>query len=130
MQHKQFSAEERAIKQSQQSQTKTSTGIFNQEQTHHQSQVSYNSMISQSSQFSTSSHSSQDLLNFEDLEKLCSSNNPTDVEHAMLKYSQHVNTCVKQMTVAKAPKVLDKLNEIIRRAWAVRKSINFILIHF
>ena len=130
MQHEQFSAEKRAIKQAQQSQTKTSTGIFNQEQIHHQSQMSFNSssMITQSSQFSTSTHNSQwdlDMLsNFDDLDKLCSSNNPLDVENAILKYSQHVNSCVKQLTVAKAPKVLDKLNEIIRRAWSVRKCQN------
>lgn len=135
VQHEQFSAEKRALKQSQQSQTKTSTGIYNQEQTHHQSQMSYNSssMISQSAQFSTSTHSSNGLwegdmglLNFDDLDKLCSTNNPLDVEQAIIKYSQHVNMCVKQMTMAKAPKVLDKLNEIIRRAWAVRKFNKFI----
>lgn len=84
-------------------------------------------MITQSSQYSTSTHSNNSwdhdmLSNFDDLDKLCSSNNPLDVEQAILKYSQHVNSCVKQLTVAKAPKVLDKLNEIIRRAWAVRKS--------
>ena len=113
------------MKQSQQSQTKTSAGIYNQEQTHHQSQMSFNSssMISQSAQFSTSTHSweSDNLQNFDDLDKLCSTNNPLDVEQAIIKYSQHVNSCVQQLTVAKAPKVLDKLNEIIRRAWAVRK---------
>lgn len=89
--------------------------------------MSYNSssMITQSSQYSTSSHSSngqwdsEALQNFDDLEKLCSSSNPLDVEQAILKYSQHVNNCVRQMSQAKVPKVLDNLNEIIRRAWAV-----------
>jgi adenine-specific DNA methylase len=128
VQHEQFSAEKRAVKQAQQSQTKTSTGIFNQEQIHHKSQVSFNaSMITQSSQYSTSSHStnghweSDSMQSFDDLEQLCSSSNPLDVEQAILKYSQHVNSCVRQLSVNKAPNVLDKLNEIIRRAWAVRK---------
>lgn len=83
-------------------------------------------MISQSSQYSTSTNNgSWDLemsQNFEDLEKLSTSSNPLDVEQAILKYSQHVNTCVRQLTTnSKAPEALDKLNEIIRRAWAVRK---------
>lgn len=126
VQHEQFSAEKRAMKQAQQSQTKTSTGIFNQEQIHHKSQVSYNSssMISQSSQYSTSTNNGTwDLeisQNFEDLEKLSASSNPLDVEQAILKYSQHVNACIRQLTtLSKAPEVLDKLNEIIQRAWAV-----------
>lgn len=116
------------MKQAQQSQTKTSTGIFNQEQIHHKSQVSYNSssMISQSSQYSTSTNNgSWDLEishNFDDLENLSTSSNPLDIEQAILKYSQHVNTCVRHLsTISKAPEAIDKLNEIIRRAWAVRK---------
>lgn len=83
-------------------------------------------MITQSSsQFSTSSHSSNGpfdteiMPNFDDLEKLCSSSNPLDVEQAILKYSQHVNGCVRHLNHTKTPKVLDVLNEIIRRAWAV-----------
>lgn len=127
LQHEQFSAEKRAIKQAQQSQTKTSTGVFNQEQIHHKSQMSYNSssMITQSSQFSSSSHStngqwdSESVQNFEDLEKLSSSSDPLEVEQAIFKYSQHVNMCVKQLNQSRIPKVLDQLNEIIKRAWAV-----------
>lgn len=127
LQHEQFSAEKRTIKQAQQSQTKTSTGVFNQEQIHHKSQMSYNSsnMITQSSQYSTSTHSNNgqwETDSFDDLEKLCSTSNPADVDQAIRKYSQHVNSCVRQLTtLSKAPIVLDKLNEIIRRAWAVRK---------
>ena len=82
--------------------------------------MSYNSssMIS-SSQFHTSSTSSWDTENFDDLEKLCSSSNRLDVEQAIIKYSQHVNQCVRQLSVQKVPKVLDSLNEIIKRAWSV-----------
>ncbi|XP_070496571.1 NAD(+) hydrolase sarm1-like isoform X1 [Chironomus tepperi] len=126
VQHEQFSAEKRAMKQAQQSQTKTSTGIYNQEQIHHKSQMSYNSssMISQSSQYSTSTNNgSWDLemsQNFDDLENLSSTSNPLDVEQAILKYSQHVNMCVRQLCfIGKAPEALEKLNEIVRRAWAV-----------
>lgn len=126
VQHEQFSAEKRAMKQAQQSQTKTSTGIYNQEQIHHKSQMSYNSssMISQSSQYSTSTNNgSWDLemsQNFDDLENLCSTSNPLDVEQAILKYSQHVNMCVRQLCfIGKAPEALEKLNDIVRRAWAV-----------
>lgn len=135
VQHEQFSAEKRAMKQAQQSQTKTSTGIYNQEQIHHKSQMSYNSssMISQSSQYSTSTNNgSWDLemsQNFDDLESLCSTSNPLDVEQAILKYSQHVNMCVRQLCfIGKAPEALEKLNEIVRRAWAVRKFIFLLII--
>lgn len=125
VQHEQFSAEKRAMKQAQQSQTKTSTGIYNQEQIHHKSQMSYNSsMISQSSQYSTSTNNgSWDLemsQNFDDLENLSSTSNRADVEKAISKYSQHVNMCVRQLCfIGKAPEALEKLNEIIRRAWAI-----------
>ncbi|CAH1711609.1 unnamed protein product [Chironomus riparius] len=126
VQHEQFSAEKRAMKQAQQSQTKTSAGIYNQEQIHHKSQMSYNSssMISQSSQYSTSTNNgSWDLemsQNFDDLENLSSTSNPLDVEQAILKYSQHVNMCVRQLCfIGKASEALEKLNEIVRRAWAV-----------
>lgn len=126
VQHEQFSAEKRAMKQAQQSQTKTSTGIYNQEQIHHKSQMSYNSssMISQSSQYSTSTNNgSWDLemsQNFDDLENLSSTSNRSDVEKAISKYSQHVNMCVRQLCfIGKAPEALEKLNEIIRRAWAI-----------
>jgi hypothetical protein len=132
VQHEQFSAEKRAMKQAQQSQTKTSTGIYNQEQIHHKSQMSYNSsMISQSSQYSTSTNNgSWDLemsQNFDDLENLSSTSNRADVEKAISKYSQHVNMCVRQLCfIGKAPEALEKLNEIIRRAWAIRKLILFL----
>lgn len=59
------------------------------------------------------------LQNFDDLEKLCASSTPQEVEQAIMKYSGHVNACVRQLSQSKFPKVLDSLNEIIRRAWAV-----------
>jgi hypothetical protein len=125
VQHEQFSAESRALKQAQQSQTKTSAGVFNQEQIQHKSQVSYNSssMITQSAQYSTSSSTvssnGTEVNNFEDLEKLNGMSQPLEVEQAIMKYSQHINMCVRQLNQGKTSKVLEDLNEIIRKAWAV-----------
>ncbi|KAG5675929.1 hypothetical protein PVAND_005786 [Polypedilum vanderplanki] len=123
LQHEKFSTEQRAIKQAKQSQTKTSTGIYNQEQISTKSQVSFNtsSMITQSSQYTTSTNNGVQwdidmIQNFDDLEQLC---NQLDVERAIIKYSQQVQSCIRQLTVAKTPKALDMINEIIRRAWAV-----------
>ena len=133
VQSEQFSAEKRAVSKNQQRQV-LAGGIYNQEQHHSQaSQVTINSSrsIVTSSQMNSSSCFSGNgnfmddemLQSFEDLERLCSSSNPKDVEETIMKYSQHLNACVKQMShtevIKRAPNVLDKINEIIRRAWAV-----------
>lgn len=120
--------------QAQQRQTVTSTGIFNTEKhTAHSTKFvsSTNSTISSSSsQMSSISQSmngnfldDEYLNNFDDLERLSSSSNPQDVEGAIMKYSNHLTTCVKHLSrvdpLKKAPNLLDNINEIIRRAWLV-----------
>lgn len=134
-----FSAEQKAVKQAQQRQTVTSTGIFNQ---HMASASQTNYMIKTGMSTSTSTGSSmitttqskatnehlilgdnkyiQDLI---DLEKLNSTSNQEDVKEAITKYSRYLDTNVSLLKqpdhVAKMPGVLDSINTVIRKAWAV-----------
>lgn len=126
----------------QQRQTVTSSGIFNQEK--HMSSASQSnytitkkgiSSIASSSSLCSSSSSSKGknghildehhILGFEDLESLCSNSNPKDVESAIAKYSNFLDLNVKSLQISndpsikKVPNVLDSINEIIRKAWAV-----------
>lgn len=63
------------------------------------------------------------LQNFEDLESLCSGSNQKDVERAISKYSNFLNANVKMLQqsnqVEKTPNVLDMINTVIQKAWAV-----------
>lgn len=122
VQSDQFKAESRAVTQAQQSQTKTSTGLFNQEKIQHKSQVSYNhsSMITSAAQYSTSSTVSTngDMKHFDDLEQLNSLSQQRDVDQAIMKYSSHIRSCIGQLNQGKS-NVLDDMNEIIKKAWAV-----------
>lgn len=132
-----FSAEKKATAQAQQRQTVTSSGIFNQEKhiaSSTQSNFSYtqkgicstgSNMIS-SSQMKSMNGSIVDeesLPNFEDLERLCSNSSPIDIDRAITKYSHCLDSYVKTLQrsdqLKKAPNVLDTINEIVRRAWAV-----------
>lgn len=135
-----FSAEKKAMKQAQQRQTVTSTGIFNQEK--HVSSASQSNymittkgMCSTGSSMITSSQTSKATnghviledgkfsQSLEDLERLCSSSNQKDVETAIQKYSQFLNSNVSllQQTdqLTKIPNVLDSINTVIQKAWAV-----------
>ncbi|XP_055688003.1 NAD(+) hydrolase sarm1 isoform X2 [Lutzomyia longipalpis] len=128
-----FTAEKKAITQAQQRQMVTSSGIFNQEK--HVSSASQSnftitkkgistgaSMISSSTR-KTNGFDEEYFGGFDDLESLCSTSNPKDVERAISKYTNYLDQYVKnlqtpeQMTTA--PPMLDKINEIIRKAWAV-----------
>lgn len=67
-----------------------------------------------------------DLLNtnFEDLDRMREIANPQDVENAIRKYSEYLENAVKGLTNgkyadAKAPPVLNKMFEMICKAWAV-----------
>lgn len=132
-----FSAEKNAINKAQQRQTVTSTGIFNQEK-HVSSATQSNYTITKKGICSTGatmisqlSNSSNEkyvmdgtmLQNFEDLESLCSSSNQKDVERAISKYSNFLNANVKMLQqsnqVEKTPNVLDMINNVIQKAWAV-----------
>uniref|UniRef100_A0AAG5DBE3 ADP-ribosyl cyclase/cyclic ADP-ribose hydrolase n=1 Tax=Anopheles atroparvus TaxID=41427 RepID=A0AAG5DBE3_ANOAO len=133
-----FSAENKAISQAQQKQTISSSGIFNQEKhvsstTQSMFTMSNTSTISSSSQMSTLSSSSASGMNgplgllndefpsFEDLERLGST--PEEIEGTILKYSKHLAGYVQNLKqteqLKKAPTLLNHINEIIRRAWAV-----------
>lgn len=68
----------------------------------------------------------EDLSNmtFDDLDSLCAQSTPKDVEMAIAKYSSRLDAFVKvlkrgEISVKKVSADLNKINEIIRRAWAV-----------
>uniref|UniRef100_A0A182PWT4 ADP-ribosyl cyclase/cyclic ADP-ribose hydrolase n=1 Tax=Anopheles epiroticus TaxID=199890 RepID=A0A182PWT4_9DIPT len=130
-----FSAENKAISQAQQKQTVSSSGIFNQEKhvsstTQSTFTMSNTSTISSSSQMSTLSSSSSAAMNgmlgdefpsFEDFERL--GNTPEEIDNTIMKYSKHLANYVQNLQqteqLKKAPTLLNHMNEIIRRAWAV-----------
>ncbi|XP_049292247.1 NAD(+) hydrolase sarm1 isoform X1 [Anopheles funestus] len=128
-----FSAENKAISQAQQKQTVSSSGIFNQEKhvsstTQSTFTMSNTSTISSSSQMSTLSSSSamngmlgDEFPSFEDFERL--TNTPEEVDKTIMKYSKHLANYVQNLQqteqLKKAPTLLNHMNEIIRRAWAV-----------
>lgn len=60
---------------------------------------------------------------FEDLEQLCNNGNTKDVEMAVNKYSHFLDTNLRTLQrpehEKKVPPVLDAINEIVRKAWAV-----------
>lgn len=64
-------------------------------------------------------------LPLDDLDGLCSNSNPQDVDTAIAKYSSYLNSFVERLKSndstksGKAPLLLDRVNEIIRKAWAV-----------
>ncbi|XP_050097994.1 NAD(+) hydrolase sarm1 isoform X3 [Anopheles aquasalis] len=134
-----FSAENKAISQAQQKQTVSSSGIFNQEKHISSStQSSFTSSntrtISSSSQMSTLSScmmngvkhggTADDFPSFEDLERLGSC--PEEIDGTIARYSNHLAKYVQnlqkpdlQQLKDEAPTMLNHMNEIIRRAWAV-----------
>ncbi|XP_065358995.1 NAD(+) hydrolase sarm1 isoform X5 [Calliphora vicina] len=133
-----FSADKKAISQSQQSQTMTSNGIISQEK--HMSsaaQANYSmtskgvtssggsTMISSSSQMSATNGNLFKLADFrlDDLMQLSSTSGQKDIEQAISKYSNMLTSCVNSLQDKKAAAedtmYLDKINEVIRRAWAV-----------
>nr|XP_029722442.1 sterile alpha and TIR motif-containing protein 1-like isoform X3 [Aedes albopictus] len=124
-----FSSEKKAIAQAQQRQTVTSTGVFNQEKhvsAATQSNYSSRSMVTSTSQMTSHSSTMNGTINgsfpnFEDLE--CLANNPVNIENVINKYSNHLTDYVKnlqqQEKMQMAPSLLNEMNEIIQRAWAV-----------
>nr|XP_034182017.1 sterile alpha and TIR motif-containing protein 1 isoform X8 [Osmia lignaria] len=137
-----FSSEKKAVAAQQQRQTVTSTGIFNQEKhmlsTSSQSSITIasNGVASKSSMISAASAVNQlmngmrpaedELLSLplDDLDLLCSKSNPQDVDRAITKYSNFLDSFVERLKAndgknGKAPLLLNRVNEIIRKAWAV-----------
>lgn len=121
-----FSSENRTISQAERRQTVTSSGIFNQEKFKrgHEKTIT-GTMIS------STTHSRQingsgrvdEVLSFEDLEQLCNNGNTKDVENAINKYSHFLDTNMRSLQrpehEKKVPTVLDGINEVVRKAWAV-----------
>ncbi|XP_017760972.1 PREDICTED: LOW QUALITY PROTEIN: sterile alpha and TIR motif-containing protein 1-like [Eufriesea mexicana] len=126
----------------QQRQTDTSTGIFNHEK--HISAASSQSSITIASKGVTSKSSmisaanavnqlmngirpaEDELLSLplDDLDLLCSKSNPQDVDRAIAKYPSFLDSFVERLKAndcknGKAPLLLNRVNEIIRKAWAV-----------
>ncbi|OAD55261.1 Sterile alpha and TIR motif-containing protein 1 [Eufriesea mexicana] len=63
-------------------------------------------------------------LPLDDLDLLCSKSNPQDVDRAIAKYSSFSDSFVERLKAndcknGKAPLLLNRVNEIIRKAWAV-----------
>ncbi|XP_037935665.1 NAD(+) hydrolase sarm1-like isoform X2 [Teleopsis dalmanni] len=132
-----FSADKKAISQSQQSQTMTSNGIISQEKhvssasqsnytmSHKGVSSSGSSMISSSSQMSATNGQLIKIsdLKLDDLTSLTSASDPRDVEQAIVKYSNVLNSFVTTLQDAKSTSMqqnyLDKINEVMRSAWAV-----------
>ncbi|EFN88463.1 Sterile alpha and TIR motif-containing protein 1, partial [Harpegnathos saltator] len=136
-----FSSEKKAMAAQQQRQTVTSTGIFNHEKhiaASSQSSITIASkgVTSKSSMISAASAVNQlmngirpaedELLSLplDDLDLLCSKSNPQDVDRAISKYCGFLDSFVERLKAndgrsGKAPLLLNRVNEIIRKAWAV-----------
>ncbi|XP_064548195.1 NAD(+) hydrolase sarm1 isoform X1 [Drosophila montana] len=136
-----FSADKKAISQSQQSQTMTSNGIISQEKhvssasqanysmTHKGVSSTGSSMISSSSQMSATNGQMIKLkdLKLDDLKSLTAGSGQQEIEQAISKYSNVLTSFVTSLqdedsSVAAGGEksvYLQKINEVIRRAWAV-----------
>ncbi|RZF44370.1 hypothetical protein LSTR_LSTR007945 [Laodelphax striatellus] len=133
-----FCAEKKAMAAQQQRQTMTSSGIFNHEK--HVTQSSQSNFMMTSKGITKSSQSSSlqsnqlmngatlksieedNSENFEDLERLSANSNPQEVERAILKYSVKLDNMVQNIKKGdskKAPQILNNINEMMRKAWAV-----------
>ncbi|KOX68495.1 Sterile alpha and TIR motif-containing protein 1, partial [Melipona quadrifasciata] len=131
---------QKAMAAQQQRQTVTSTGIFNHEKhistASSQSSITIAKGISKSSMISAASAVNQlmngmrpaedELLSLplDDLDLLCAKSNPQDVDRAIAKYSNFLDSFVERLKAndyknGKAPLLLNRVNEIIRKAWAV-----------
>ncbi|XP_050680741.1 NAD(+) hydrolase sarm1 isoform X1 [Leptidea sinapis] len=132
-----FSAEKKAMASSQARQTVTSSGMFSHKEhsSHSNMTISSKNLTTKSSLLSsqmsqllngTIKPGDEDLTNltFEDLEKLNANSNEKDVDNAIQKYSHRMNafiTAIKnnQIDMKNAYVHFNKLNEMLRRAWAV-----------
>ncbi|XP_046980639.1 NAD(+) hydrolase sarm1 isoform X2 [Schistocerca americana] len=60
---------------------------------------------------------------FEDLDQLSANSNPKEVEKVIVKYSQCLERLVQSLErgggAARVPQALDRVNELVRRAWSV-----------
>ncbi|XP_073981334.1 sterile alpha and armadillo motif isoform X3 [Rhodnius prolixus] len=138
LQTESFTTEKNTMAAQQQSQTITSTGVINQHlaQSSHQN-ITFSKGLS--TKTIVSSQSSQimngqnikmiegDILpaSFDDLENLCAKSSPQEVEKAKEKYKNLLEKAIKKIKGIKGegskqvPSILNRLNEMIRKAWEV-----------
>ena len=68
-------------------------------------------------------NASMQSITFDDLEKLCAKSTQADVEKVKAKYTQQLNGEVQRikegMKPDRIPLVLQRMNEMIRKAWEV-----------
>jgi len=130
-----FSAEKVAMATQQQRQTVTSNGRYNQERhaaAASQSKLTINaksmrrdlSVVSSSHMNGTMVplEDGDQLPSLDDLEQLGSSSQLVEVEQAKTKYSGVMSSCVerlKRMDAEQMPMFLDRVNQMVRKAWAV-----------
>ncbi|CAH1185693.1 unnamed protein product [Phyllotreta striolata] len=133
-----FSSERTAMESQQQRQMMTSSGFFNQEKHSSSTSHTYTSSMKGLSTSTTASmlnaHRQFHLLNgtpeesilntsLEDLESLSAQSDLQDIERAKHKYSTYLDESVKYLQKLDqgrdAPLVLDKINDVMRKAWAV-----------
>ncbi|EZA50513.1 Sterile alpha and TIR motif-containing protein [Ooceraea biroi] len=144
-----FTSEKKAMAAQQQRQTVTSTGIFNHEKhmaSSSQSSITIASKsgVSSSKSMISAASAVNQLMNgmrpptaedellslpLDDLDLLCSKSNPQDVDCAINKYCGLLDSFVERLKASaeqsgsksncKAPQLLNRVNEIIRKAWAV-----------
>ncbi|XP_011564296.2 NAD(+) hydrolase sarm1 isoform X3 [Plutella xylostella] len=135
-----FSAEKKAMATAQARQTVTSSGMFSHKEhssvAHSNMTISSKNMSSKSTMLSsqmsqmlngTVKPGDEDLTNltFEDLDRLDSNSNQKDVETAIQKYSTRMDAFIRsiknnQIDMKSASGQFNKLNDMIRKAWAVQ----------
>ncbi|KAL3269166.1 hypothetical protein HHI36_008249 [Cryptolaemus montrouzieri] len=130
----QFSAEQTALATAQQRQTVTNSGFFNQEK--HSSSthsvyttttkgITTSSSLQTSKQIQLSGIMEEEILamSLDDLDSLSTESNQQDIERAIQKYSQYLDQSIKCLQkigeVAKAPTILNKVYDVMQKAWAV-----------
>ncbi|XP_017111800.1 NAD(+) hydrolase sarm1 isoform X5 [Drosophila elegans] len=148
VQSENFSADKKAISQSQQSQTMTSNGIISQEKhVSSASQANYSmshkGVSSTGSSMITSSSAQMSAMNgqmlkltdlkLDDLKSLTAGSGQQEIEQTINKYSNMLTSIVSSLQEderggsaitahdvgGKKSQYLEKINEVIRRAWAV-----------
>ncbi|KOC70905.1 Sterile alpha and TIR motif-containing protein 1, partial [Habropoda laboriosa] len=136
-----FFSSQKAMAAQQQRQTVTLTGIFNHEK--HMAASSQSSItiaskgVTSKSSMINAANAVNQLMNgirpaedellslpLDDLDLLCSKSSPQDVDRAIDKYSNFLDCFVERLKAndgknGKAPLLLNRVNEIIRKAWAV-----------
>ncbi|CAH1121395.1 unnamed protein product [Ceutorhynchus assimilis] len=130
-----FSTEKSATESQQHRQTVTSSGTYNQEHSRSTSRAVYSAsakgitsseatkMIAQMHELMNSCPEDEILAtSFDDLEQLSASSNYIEVEKAINKYTAYLEASIKYIQKTdngKAPQILNKINDVVRKAWAV-----------